>query len=109
MVPPEGMGVVGVKARVTGTEDLFMTLSDEAMLKPISPIQPDGAAVASSSSAVVRILTAPPSVTLPMVKPLIVTVNAEAPTNAPCVVIATEETIVAPQVIFKPATLLFPE
>jgi len=44
-----------------------------------------------------------------MVKPLIVTVNAEVPTNAPCVVIATEETIVAPQVIFKPATLLFPE
>ena len=48
MVPPEGMGVVGAKARVTGTEDLFMVLSDEAMLKPISAIQPDGAAVASS-------------------------------------------------------------
>jgi len=48
MVPPEGMGVVGVKARVTGTEDLFMTLSDEAMLKPISRIKPDGVAVASS-------------------------------------------------------------
>jgi hypothetical protein len=48
MVPPEGMGVVGVKARVTGTEVLFTTLSDEAMLKPISRIQPDGAAVASS-------------------------------------------------------------
>ena len=48
MVPPEGLGVLGVKARVTGTEDLFMTLSDEAMLKPISRIKPDGAAVASS-------------------------------------------------------------
>ena len=31
MVPPEGMGVVGVKPRVTGTEDLPATRSDEAM------------------------------------------------------------------------------
>ena len=33
MVPPEGMGVAGVKPRVTGTEDLQTTRSDDAMLK----------------------------------------------------------------------------
>ena len=33
MVPPEGIGVVGVKARVTGTDDLPAMRSDEAMMK----------------------------------------------------------------------------
>ena len=33
MVPPEGMGVAGVKASVTGTGDLQATRSDNAMLK----------------------------------------------------------------------------
>jgi hypothetical protein len=32
MVPPEGIGVVGVKARVTGTDDLPAMRSDEAMM-----------------------------------------------------------------------------
>ncbi len=33
MVPPEGMGVAGVKASVTGTGNLQATRSDDAMLK----------------------------------------------------------------------------
>ena len=33
MVPPEGMAVVGVKAREMGTEDLPTTRSEEAMVK----------------------------------------------------------------------------
>jgi len=33
MVPPEGMGVAGVKASVMGTGDLQATRSDDAMLK----------------------------------------------------------------------------
>ena len=33
MVPPEGMGVDGVNASVTGTGDLPATRSDEVMLK----------------------------------------------------------------------------
>ncbi len=32
-VPPEGIGVVGVKARVKGTDDLPAMRSDEAMVK----------------------------------------------------------------------------
>ena len=40
MVPPEGRGVVGVKERVTGTEALPATRSDEAMSKDTDLICP---------------------------------------------------------------------
>ncbi len=35
MVPPEGMGVAGVKARVTGTHGKRATRSDEAMVTAV--------------------------------------------------------------------------
>ena len=51
-----------------------------------------------------------PLVAAPIIKPLIVTVHAAvAPMVAPDVVITTAVSLVGPQAIFKPGTLLAPE
>ena len=44
----------------------------------------------------------------PIVRPLSVNVNAEAPIVAPDVVMTTDVTVVAPHVAISPATLLAP-
>ncbi len=50
MVPPEGMGVDGVKASVMGTGDLQATRSDDAMLKNTEEAALVGAVVVGVSS-----------------------------------------------------------
>ena len=114
MVPPEGRGVVGVKARVTGTEDLPAMRSNEAMTKDtdaICPIMlPESTAKLATVSEDVRTLTpVAPAVTAPNVIPLILTVNADVPIVAPDVVITNDVAVVAPHVAVSPATLLAPD
>ena len=50
IVPPEGRSVVGVKARVTGTEDLPAMRSVEAIVKDTDEI-PDGGMVYKSTAS----------------------------------------------------------
>ena len=114
MVPPEGRGVAGVKARVTGTEALPVMRSDEAMSNDtdvICPIMlPDATAKLAKVSEDVRTLTpVAPAVTAPNVMPLILTVNAVVPIVAPDVVITNDVAVVAPHVAVSPATLLAPD
>ena len=114
MVPPEGRRVVGVKERVTGTEDLPAMRSDEAMANDtdlICPIMlPDATAKLAKGLEDVRTLTpVAPAVTDPIASPLIVSVNAVMPIVAPDVVITNDVAVVAPHVAVSAATLLAPD
>ena len=53
-------------------------------------------------------MTRSPTVKPPIVKPFIVTMNADCGIAAPAVVMTNEVAVVAPQVAVKPATLLAP-
>ena len=99
MVPPEGMGVVCVKARVTGTEDLFMTLSVETMLKQMIPVTvmvlippeatPADATVSASFCTMMPV--ALPAVAAPIVTPLRVMVTAVVAAMPTTAVVMTME------------------
>jgi hypothetical protein len=113
-VPPEGIGVVGVKARVTGTEDLPAMRSDEAMVKDTDETRdkmpPDDKEFDIEQAFIINLTPTEPAVGAPIVKPLMVMVNAtDAVIAAPEIVIMTPSAEVAPQVAVKPATLLAPK
>ena len=114
MVPPEEMAVDGVKARETETEDLPTMRSEEAMVKTTDEtregyIPPDDTAVETEHTFARNLTSTEPAVAAPIVKPLIVTVIADAGMAAPDVVSVTAVAEVAPNVAVKPATLLAPE
>ena len=114
MVPPEGMGVLGVKASVTETEVFPATRSGDAMMNDVKVtcvnIPPDATAVEARVSTDVLTLTpTAPAVTEPIVNPLIVTVNADAPIVAPDVVITNDVAVVGLHVTVSPAMLLAPD
>jgi hypothetical protein len=81
MVPPEGMAVFGVKARVMGTEDLPTTLSEEAMVKETNAtlelILPECTAFDKEHMFVRNLTPTEPAVDGPIVKPAMVIVNAD--------------------------------
>jgi hypothetical protein len=113
MVPPFGIGAAAVKLKVTGTEVLPATRSDEAIENvtevTCKEISPDATAVdATVSDDVCTTTPTAPGVAAPIMSPLIVKVNADAPIVAPDVVITTDVAEVAPQVAVSPATLLAP-
>ena len=113
MVPLEGMAVAGVKARETETEVLPTMRSEEAMVNETDEtrvkIPPDDTAFENEHAFARNLTSTEPVVAAPIVKPLIVTVNADAGMAAPDVVIVTAVAEVAPHVAIKPATLLAPE
>jgi len=112
MVPPEGIGVVAVKARVTGTDDLPAMRSDEAMVKDTDEtrdkIPPDVTEFDIEQKFVCNLTPTEPAVGAPMVNPPIVMVNADALMAAPDIVIMTAVEEVLLQVTDKPALLLEP-
>ena len=113
IVPPEGRGVVGVNTSVKGTDDFPATRSDDAMTKDTCitcvNMPPDVTkGDVNVSNEVATLTPTPPAVAAPMVKPLNVTVNADAPMLAPDVVMTTAVEVVAPHVAVRPATLLAP-
>jgi len=78
--------------------------------RPSALITPDATGDESIGSLFVDTLTpTAPLVAAPIVKPLIVTVNADAPIVAPDVVITTDVAVVGLHVTVSPATLLAPE
>ena len=114
MVLPEEMAVAGVNARETGTEVLPTMRSTEAMVNETDEtrgksIPPDDTAFENEHAFARNLTSTEPVVAAPIVKPLIVTVNADAGMAAPDVVIVTAVAEVAPHVAVKPATLLAPE
>jgi hypothetical protein len=64
--------------------------------------------VSMASEDVFKLTPTAPTVADPIVSPLSVNVNAEAPIVAPDVVMTTDVTVVAPHVAISPATLLAP-
>ena len=112
-MPPEEMAVAGVKARETETEVLPTMRSEEAMVNETDEtrvkIPPDDTAFEIEHAFARNLTSTAPAVAAPIVKPLIVTVNADAGMAAPDVVIVTAVAEVAPHVAVKPATLLAPE
>ena len=114
MVPPEEMAVAGVKARETETEVLPTMRSEEAMVNETDEtrgkrIPPDDTAFEIEHAFARNLTSTEPAVAAPIVKPLIVTVKADAGMAAPDVVIVTAVAEVAPHDAVKPATLLAPE
>jgi hypothetical protein len=113
MVPPVGIGVVGVKARVTGTEDLPETRSDEAMVKETDKarvkIPPDDTEFDIEQKFKCNLTPTEAAVAAPNVNPPRVMVNADALMATPDVVIMTAVEEVALQVAVKPAILLKPD
>ena len=112
-MPPEGMGVKGVKASVTGTADLPAMRSEAAMANETDLTKentlPEAKAVdAAASDEVSTHMPTSPTVAAPMVIPLIVKVNAVACIVAPDVVITTDDNDVALHVATRPETLLAP-
>ena len=112
-VPPEEMAVAGVKARETETEVLPTMRSEEAMVNETDEtrlkIPPDDTALEIVHAFARNLTSTEPAVAAPIVKPLIVTVKADAGMTAPDVVIVTAVAEVAPHVAVKPATLLAPK
>ena len=112
MVPPEGIGVVGVKARVTGTDDLPAMRSDEAMVKDTDETRdkmpPDDTEFDIEQKFTCNMTPTEPAVTAPIVNPPMVMVNADALMAAPEIVIMTAVEEVVLQVAVKPALLLEP-
>ena len=112
MVPPEGIGVVGVKARVTGTDDLPAMRSDEAMVKDTDETRdkmpPDDTEFDIGQEFNCNLTPTEPAVTAPIVNPPMVMVNADALMAAPEIVIMTAVEEVVLQVAVKPALLLEP-
>ncbi len=114
MVPPGGMTVYAIKAKVKGTKDFPTTRSEEAMMKDTDEtaekIPPDDNAFESKHTFICNLTPTEPFVGGPIVKPLMVMVtNADGAIVAPDVVITTAVAEVAPHVAVKPATLLAPE
>ena len=87
--------------------------SEEAMFKETEETRnimpPDDTAFETEHAFVRNLTSTEPAVDEPIVKPPIVTVNADAGMAAPDVVIVTAVAEVAPHVAVKPATLLAPE
>ena len=112
MVPPEGIEVVGVKARVTGTDDLPAMRSDDAMMKDTDETRdkmlPDDTEFDIEHAFACNLTPTEPAVAAPIVNPPMVMVNAEALMEAPEIVIMTAVEEVVLQVAVKPALLLEP-
>jgi hypothetical protein len=112
IAPPIGMGVNGLKDRVTGTFVLPLSLCDEAIPKTTPEtwplIAPDDMAAEGSSSEDVCNVTSPPRVTAPITNPDIVTTNPLELMAAPAVVMTIDEAITGPHVAVSDAMLLFP-
>ncbi len=112
-MPPEEMAVAGVKAKKTETEALPTMRSEEAMVKETDEtggkIPPDDTAFEIEHAFARNLTPTEPAVAAPIVKPLIVTVNADAGMAAPDVVSVTAVAEVAPHVAVKPTTLLAPD
>jgi hypothetical protein len=113
MVPPEDMAVAGLKTRETGTEVLPTMRSEEAMVNETDEtrlkIPPDDTALEIVHVFARNLTSTEPAVAAPIVKPLIVTVNADAGMAAPDVVSVKAVEEVALHVAVKPATLLAPK
>ena len=112
MVPPEGIGVVGVKARVMGTDDLPAMRSDDAIVKDTDEIPikmpPDDTEFDIGQQFTCNLTPTVPAVGAPIVNPPMVIVNADALMAAPEIVIMTAVEEVMLQVAVKPALLLEP-
>jgi hypothetical protein len=112
MVPPEGIGLVGVKTRVTGTDDFPAVRSDEAMVKDTDEtrdkIPPDDTEFDVEQKFTCNLTLTVPAVGAPIVNPPMVMVNANALMAAPEIVIMTAVEEVVLQVAVKPALLLEP-
>jgi hypothetical protein len=112
MVPPEGMAVLGVNAIVIDTGALPTMRSAEAMVKETEETRdkmlPDDSVFDIGHKFARNATPTEPVVGGPIVKPLIVMVNAEAGMAAPDVVITTAVAEVAPHVAVKAVTLLAP-
>jgi hypothetical protein len=93
MVPPEEIGVVGVKARVTGTEDLPMIRSDKAMVNDTDETRekmpPDDTEFDIEQKFTCNLTPTEPAVVSPIVNPPIVMANVDALMAAPEIVIMT--------------------
>ena len=113
MVPPEGMAVAGVNATVIDTGDLPTMRSEEAMLtetdETTEAIPPDDSTFEILHVFARNAMPTESVVAEPIVKPLMVTVNADAGMAAPEIVIATAVAVVGPHMADKPATLLASE
>jgi hypothetical protein len=72
-------------------------------------MNPDETAVEIEHTFDRNLTSTEPAVAAPILKPLMVTVNADAVMTAPDVVILTAVAEVAPNSAVKPATLLAPE
>jgi hypothetical protein len=112
IVPPEGIGLVGVKARVTGTDDLPAMRSDEAIMKDTDETRdkmpPDDTEFDIEQKFACNLTPTEPAVGAPIVNPPMVMVNADALMAAPEIVIMTAVEEVVLQVAVKPALLLEP-
>jgi hypothetical protein len=114
MVPPMGTAEVGVKARVTGTEDLPTMRLEEAIVRDTDETRPkmlpDDTAFETEHKFVRNLTPTEPFVGGPIVKPLMVMVHAPDEGMAdPDIMITTAVDEVAPQVAVKPTMLLAPE
>ncbi len=114
MVPPLGIGFVGVNARVTGTEDLPAMRSDEAMVKDTNETRvkmpPDDTEFDIDFEQMFACSLTPtePAVAAPIVNPPMVMVNAVALMSPPDIVIMTAVEEVELQFAVKPVILLEP-
>ena len=111
-VPPTGIGVIGVKDKITGTLVFPSNLSDASILKlnaitrPL--MKPDEMACDGRTSEEVCTVISPPEVTAPMTNPDIVTINVLVFMVAPAVCMTTDETEVGPQEPVNDPRLLLP-
>ena len=112
MVPPEGMAVLGANATVIVTGALPTMRSAEAMVKETEETReimlPDDSVFDIGHKFARNATPTEPVVGGPIVKPLMVMVNADGGMAAPDVVITTAVAEVAPHVAVKPMTLLAP-
>jgi hypothetical protein len=112
MVPPEGIGVVGVNARVTGTENLPTMRSDEAIAKDTDEnrdiILPDDTEFDTEQAFACNLTSTEPAVGAPIVNPPMVMVNSDVLREVPDISILTAVEEAVLQVAVKPALLLEP-
>ena len=112
MVPPEGMGVVGVNVRVTDASERKRRLESEILKtndETLENMPPDATgSEASTSLEVCTVTSTEPDVAGPIENPLKVTTNTLALIVAPDNVAITAVAPVVLQINVSPATLLAP-
>ena len=116
IVDDGGSEVVGVKPTVIDTFDLPAILSEEpiendgeVIKKELEPkINPESTGFDGRTSCDVCTVQKDPAVTLPILKPVIVTMNIAAGIWAPLVVMIINGSLVFVHVPVKPCTLLLP-